>query len=124
MKTISMFLFCCILSLLAVAQTTNTVTIKLNPNRYQEVLVDGKAYSITSNTTTNTTDLNGQVMITDLQPGQHTLEVARTNPNTGVRRNNTRTFNLRSRYDLAITVNNDGTVELKEARNRNYGNAR
>lgn len=123
MKTISIFLISCLTAITLWAQT-NTVTVNLNTNRYQEVLVDGRAYSIANTTTTNTTGLNGIVTISDLQPGQHILEVVRVNPNTNARRNNTRTFNLRSRYDLTITVNNDGTIDLKETRNRNYGNAR
>jgi hypothetical protein len=123
MKTISLFLISCLAAISLWAQT-NTLTVQLNTNRYQEVLIDGKIYSIMNNTTTNTTGLNGLVTITDLQPGQHTLEVVRVNSTTGTRRNNTRTFNLRSRYDLAITVNNDGTIDLKETRNRNYGNVR
>jgi hypothetical protein len=123
MKTISIFLISCLTAITLWAQT-NTVTVKLNTNRYQEVLIDGRTYSIANTTTTNTSGLNGIVTISDLQPGQHTLEVVRVNPNTNARRNNTRTFNLRSRYDLAITVNNDGTIDLKETRNRNYGNAR
>jgi len=106
------------------AQTTNNVTIKLNTNRYQEVLIDGRIYSIMNNTTTNTNGLNGLVTVPDLQPGQHTLQVVRINSNTGARRNNTRQFNLRSRYDLEITVNNNGTISLNETRNKNYGNAR
>ena len=120
MKTISILLVSCFTTLSLWAQTGNTVTININSNRYQEVLVDGKSYPIT---TTSTTDMNGIVTVTDLQPGQHTLDVVRINQNTNNRRNTSRTFNLRSRYDLAIMVNNDGSVELKETRSRNYGNA-
>ena len=124
MKAISLFLVSCFTVLSLCAQTRgNTVTINVNSDRYQEVLVDGKAYPITHSSTTDMTGTNGVVTITDLQPGQHTLEVVRVNQNTNNRRNASRTFDLRSRYDLAIMVNNDGSVELKETRNRNYGNA-
>jgi hypothetical protein len=100
----------------------NTVTIKLNSNRYQAVMVDGKTYPVTNTSTTSTTAAQSFVTITDLQPGQHELQVVRVNQNNVARRANTRTFNLRSRYDLAITVNNDGSIELKETRNRNTAN--
>jgi hypothetical protein len=124
MKAISLFLISCCAVLSVYAQTRGeTVTINVNSNRYQEVLVDGKAYPITNTSTTDMSGTNGVVTITDLQPGQHTLEVVRVNQNPNNRRNNSRTFNLRSRYDLAITVNNDGSVQLNETRNRNYGNA-
>jgi Domain of unknown function (DUF4476) len=123
MKTISMFLITCLMALSLYAQNgANTVTISLNTNRYQQVLVDGKVYPVNTSTTT-TTGFNSIVTITDLQPGQHELQLVRVNQNTNTRRNNTSTFNVRSRYDLAITVNNDGTIELKETRNRNLGNA-
>src|SRR5205085_3337835 len=99
MKAISIFLISCVMAISLWAQT-NTVTIQLNTNRYQEVRIDGRIYSILNNTANNTSGMNGLVTVADLQPGQHTLEVVRINSNTGVRRNNTRTFNLRSRYDL------------------------
>jgi len=123
MKAISIFLVSCFTALSLWAQRGNTVTININSDRYQEVLVDGKSYPVTNMSTTDMSGMNGVVTITDLQPGQHTLEVVRVNQNTNNRRNNLRTFNLGSRYDLAIMVNNDGSVQLKETRNRNYGNA-
>ena len=129
MKTISIFLIGCLTVLSVYAQTTaNTVTITLNGSRYHDVVVDGKTYPVTNSSTTNTAGINGVVIISDLQPGQHTMQVVRTNSNNNNNNNNNRrinerTFNLRSRYDLAITVNNDGTVELKETRSRNNGNA-
>ena len=124
MKTISLFLVSCFTVVSLCAQTGNTVTINLNSNRYQEVLVDGRSYPITNMSTNDASGMNGVVTVTDLQPGQHTLEVVRANQNTtNNRRNNSREFNLRARYDLTITVNNDGSVALNETRNRNYGNA-
>jgi hypothetical protein len=117
MKSLLIFLIGCLTVISSFAQNP-VVTIRVN-NRVQEVLVDGKSYPVTTSATSGT-DYN-MVMITDLQPGQHELQVVR-NQNNNTRRNNTRTFNLRARYDLAITMNNDGTVELKETRNRNRGN--
>lgn len=125
MKTLSIFLISWLAVVSLYAQNTaNTLTINLNSNRYQEVLVDGKTYPVTNTSTTGTTAINSVVRITDLQPGQHELQLVRVNQYNNVRRNNTRTFNLRSRYDLSITVNNDGSIDLRETRNRNIGNAR
>jgi hypothetical protein len=115
MKSISLFLISCVTAISLWAQTNN-VTISLNTNRYQQVMVDGVVYPITTTTsTTNYRDLNGIVTISGLSAGSHTLEVMRTNST----RKNTRKFMLRSRYDLAITVNNDGSIDLKETRERN-----
>jgi len=121
MKTLLIFLTSCLMAITLWAQT-NTVTVKLNTNRWQEISIDGRIYSIIGNTTSSTGGMNGLVTVADLQPGQHTLEVVRINPNTGARRSNTKTFNLRSTYDLQITVNNNGTVSLKETKSKNYGN--
>jgi type II secretory pathway pseudopilin PulG len=117
MKSLLIFLIGCLTVISSFAQNP-VVTIRVN-NRVQEVLIDGKSYPVTTSATSGT-DYN-IVMITDLQPGQHELQVVR-NQNSNTRRNNTRTFNLRARYVLAITMYNDGTVELKETRNRNRGN--
>jgi hypothetical protein len=125
MKTLSIFLISWLTVVSLYAQNTgNTVTINLNSNRYQEILVDGKTYPVTNTSTTGNTAINSVVTITDLQAGQHELQLVRVNQYNNVRRNNTRTFNLRSRYDLSITVNNDGSIALRETRNRNIGNAR
>ena len=121
MKTISIFFITFFATLILNAQNLNTVTIKLNSNRYQEVIVDGKTYPITNSSTAIGTE--SLVTITDLQPGQHQLELVRVNQNNA-RRSNARTFNVRPRYDLAITVNNNGGFTLQETRNRNFGNAR
>jgi hypothetical protein len=127
MKVVLIFLAGCLIAITTFAQNvSNVVTIKVNSNRAQAVLVDGRSYALTNenNSTPNTTGYN-IFTITDLQPGQHELQVVRNQNNTnnnGVRRNNTNTFVLRARYDLAITVNNNGTIELKETRNRNRGN--
>jgi hypothetical protein len=119
MKSLSIFLAGCLMVISSFAQSTgNVVTIKVN-NRIQDVVVDGKSYPVT---TTNSGDGYNVVTISDLRPGQHELQVVRYR-NDNTRRMNTRTFNLRARYDLTITMNNDGTVELKETRNRNRGNA-
>jgi hypothetical protein len=120
MKTISIFFIAFFTALVLSAQNTNTVTIKLNSNRYQGVIVDGKTYPVTNVSNTGT---EGTVIITGLQPGQHELQVVRVNQNNA-RRTNSRAFNLRSRYDLAITVNNDGSIALQESRNRTFGSAR
>jgi hypothetical protein len=119
MKPILLFLVGCLTAFSVYAQ--NTVTINLNPNRFQEVLIDGKTYPVTSST--GTQGMTGTVIVTDLQAGQHILEVVRVNPNTGARRVNKKTFNLRSRYDLTLTVNNDGSVDTRETRNRTTGTA-
>jgi hypothetical protein len=113
MKTIIIFLLSCIITLSAIAQTTNTLTINVRGDQTQQVIVDGRTYTVTS----DNSDVNGRnvpITITDLSFGQHTLKVIRTddiNDNS-----NTTYFNLRSGYDLQITITANGSVQQRESR--------
>src|SRR5689334_20396845 len=117
MKKISIFLVSCITALSVFAQYTNrgsTVTITVNGNRNRQVLVDGKDYTNSTNSVT-TNNIPAPITITDLQAGQHTLQLVRANRynnNSNNRAGNTRTFNTRQGYDVNITVNNDGSIQL------------
>src|SRR5437868_4736917 len=117
MKALSILLISCLMTVSIFAQNRissgSIVTININGNN-REVMVDGKSYPIDNIVASNGTT---PVTITDLQPGQHTLEVVRVNPNNNNRRTTVKTtFNVRSRYDLAITVNGNGTLQLQESR--------
>lgn len=96
----------CLLTLSSFPQ--NNVTLKVNGNKNRKVLVDGKTYAFSN---TNPKANNKNVTITTLQPGEHTLQVFRTKAgtNTGVT-----TFTLRDGYDMMLTVNGSGAVQLKE----------
>jgi Domain of unknown function (DUF4476) len=128
MKTLSILLVSFLTSLSVFAQNiVSTVTIQVNGNRNRQVIVDGKTYSMADYTNTSngnsSTPVIDAVTITDLQPGQHTLQVWRTSQdNSNRRKATTTTFNIRSGYDMLITVNGDGSVQLKESRKR--GNRR
>ena len=110
MKTISLFLISCTTALSVLAQNS-TVTITVRGNNNEQVLVDGKSYVVSNDYNTNS---NTPITINDLQPGQHTLRVTRTDDID----NNTTTFNLRSGYDLQIIVTANGSVQLRETRIR------
>jgi Domain of unknown function (DUF4476) len=127
MKSVSIFFLSTLMALSVFAQNiASTVTIQVNGNRNRQVVVDGRSYSMSdySNTSENNNNaVNNAITITDLQPGQHSLQVLRSSQNNYGRRNsNTTSFNLRSGYDLLITINGDGTIQLKESRKR--GNRR
>jgi hypothetical protein len=129
MKKISIFLVSCITALSVFAQYNNsagTVTITVNGNKNRQVLVDGKNYSANDNSiiTNNpraSDNAPGFITIPDLPAGQHTLQLTRGNQynNNNNRRNNSTTFSTRPGYDMQITVNDDGSVQLSETRNRN-----
>jgi hypothetical protein len=115
----------CFISLAVAAQSGGTVNITVNGSRNKEVRVDGKTYTVNPVNTdvSSTVAVNSPIQITSLLPGQHSIEIVRTNRynNTG-RTGSTTTFNLRSGYDLNITLNNDGSVQISEKRiRRNTG---
>jgi hypothetical protein len=104
MKRTLVVLLGCFLSIAAMAQT---VTIKVNGNRTQQVLVDANSYNIDNATTAN----NRTLRITDLLPGQHTIQIVRAN---STRANTTTTFTLRQGYDISVVVAANGAVQVRE----------
>jgi hypothetical protein len=115
MKTLFLFVISCVTCLAVLAQAS-TVTINVRGNNTQQVVVDGRAYTVTgttNNTNTNNNNSNDPISITDLQTGQHTLQVISVDPNDQA---NTTTFNLRSGYDMQITVTANGSVQIRETK--------
>ena len=128
MKSLFIYVLSCLTAISVFAQSSvSTVTLNVTGNRNREVLVDQRSYPI-NNTSVNSTTVAGvnSIVIPNLQPGQHVLQVVRINRNNttdGNNNNNNRTtFNLRNGYDMLITVNNDGSVQMKETRVRGRGN--
>jgi hypothetical protein len=122
---LSTMILACFISLAVAAQNTGTVNVTVNGNRNKEVRVDGKSYPVNAVNTdvSSTVSANAPIQITNLPPGQHSFEVVRINRyNNTTRTGNITTFNLRSGYDMNITVNNDGSVQTSEKRiRRNTG---
>ena len=126
MKSLSLFVISFLMALSVFAQTkASTITITSTGNRNRQVIVDEKSYTLNAATTDGTTPAaNNAVIITDLQPGQHILQIVRNSNNSSTNttgRNNT-TFTLRPGYDMEITINRDGSVQQKETRiGRSWG---
>src|ERR1043165_5210838 len=102
-------------SMSVAAQRESMVSITVDGSRNKEIRIDGRSYMITSSTT--------PIQITNLNPGQHTLEIVRaTRFGSIISRVTSKTFYLRSGYDMDITVNSSGSVQTSESRIRNMGN--
>ncbi len=116
-----MLIVSCCTALTLAAQNNITVTVTLNGNLNREILVDGNSYLVSDYANTSPAGKN-MITLSDLQPGQHTLQVVRTTANN-VRRKigSERVFNLRAGFDLDIVVNGNGAVQLTEKRTRNRG---
>lgn len=95
---------------LALGAFSQTITIKVNGNKNQQVVVDGKSYSVEPAATSASART---ITISELLPGTHTVQVVRTN-----RRNNkvSTSFTTRSGYETVLTVAANGSVLVREQR--------
>ena len=107
MKTIFLFLASCISILSVSAQSVSTVTVNVRGNNNEAIMIDSKEYTVYSDNNTNTST---PIVVSNLQSGQHTLQIRRSNevnPSSTV-------FTTRTGYDLQITISPNGSVQLKE----------
>lgn len=107
MKTILILLISCLTTIAAIGQTISTVTINVRGANNESVIIDGQEYIVTSDYNTNS---NTPIVVSNLQAGQHTLQIKRSdevNPSSTM-------FTVRSGYDLQITITANGSVQLRE----------
>ena len=115
MKTIFLFLASCISILSVSAQSVSTVTVNVRGNNNEAIMIDSKEYTVYSDNNTNTST---PIVVSNLQSGQHTLQIRRSNevnPSSTV-------FTTRTGYDLQITITPNGSVQLKETKWRTGDN--
>ena len=115
MKTFLIFLVSCITAIPVLAQTVSTVTINVRGNNNEAIVIDNKEYVVYNDYSTNT---NTPIVVSNLQAGQHTLQVKRSdeaNPSSTV-------FTTRTGYDLQITVTANGSMQLRETKWRPENN--
>lgn len=104
------FLFYSIL-LTSTMLMSQTVTINTTGNRNKQILVDQRSYTIDNSTST----ANKTIVIPDLAPGLHNLELVRNT--TGNRTSSSKsTFTIRAGYDLKITVSSNGSISSAESK--------
>lgn len=90
----------------AFAASAQTITIKVNGNKNKQLLVDGRTYTVDP-------DANGQqrsITISELAPGQHSLQLVRNNRRTSTTTN----FTTRNGYETLVTIAANGSVHVKE----------
>lgn len=116
MKTIFFFLLSCTAAISVLAQSVSTVTINVRGNTTQSIVIDNKDFSVQNDYNTNA---NTPIVVSNLQSGQHTLQIKRSdevNPSSTV-------FTTRTGYDLQITITANGSVQLKETKWRADNNS-
>ena len=109
MKTIFLFVASCITAVSVSAQSVSTVTVNIRGNNNEAIVIDNTEYVVYNDYTTNT---NTPIVVSNLQAGQHTLQIKRTdevNPSSTV-------FTTRTGYDLQIIIAANGSVQLKETK--------
>jgi len=114
MKQIALLLAVLVFNLSVQAHTAftgSTVTITVNGNKNLQLSVDGKGYDLVSNIATGN---KTTVTLTNLESGQHTFLLIRTEQNTNRSDRIATTFNLRYGYDMQVTINGNGSIELIE----------
>ncbi|HEX7902957.1 MAG TPA: DUF4476 domain-containing protein [Chitinophagaceae bacterium] len=114
MKKIFSILVACFISVLAVAQYASTVTINVKGTRNKEIWVDGQNYTASNINTTG----NAVITLSDLSMGQHTLQLVRSNVNNSSTTKSNSNFYLRDGYDMQVTIANNGSIQLKEIRQK------
>ena len=109
MKTIFLFLASCISVLSASAQSVSNVTITVRGNNNEAIVIDNIEHVVYNDYTTST---NTPIVVSNLQAGQHTLQIKRAdeaNPSSTI-------FTTRTGYDLQIIIAANGSVQLKETK--------
>src|SRR6187401_2767532 len=109
MKTIFLFLAGCISAISVSAQSVSNVTITVRGNNNEAIVIDNTEHVVYNDYTTNT---NTPIVVSNLQAGQHTLQIKRAdeaNPSSTV-------FTTRTGYDLQIIIAANGSVQLKETK--------
>ncbi len=91
----------------ALSAWSQTITIKVNGNKNQQVVVDGRTYTVdNSNVATART-----ITISDLAPGKHDIQVVRSQRN---KTNVTTSFTTRKGYETTLTIAANGSVHVKD----------
>src|SRR6187399_2339674 len=109
MKTIFLFLFSSISVISVFAQSVSNVTITVRGNNNEAIVIDNTEYVVSNDYSTNT---NTPIVVSNLQAGQHTLQIKRAgqaNPSSTV-------FTTRTGYDLQIIIAANGSVQLRETK--------
>lgn len=104
--------------LLTTSAFANNITLTVPNNRNYQVMIDGRNVNSNNYSNSNTIYLN------NLQNGQHTIEVYRMKKNGGGNKNRpvySSYFNSSPQYDLSITVDNNGRIQMYQSRSRDYG---
>ncbi|HWJ91951.1 MAG TPA: DUF4476 domain-containing protein [Flavisolibacter sp.] len=102
---------------LTISASAGTIRIVFNGNRDYQAVVDGRSYSSND----YTTGANNELVL-NLQNGQHTVQIFRTNRRGISKQVYSSTFNLNYDQDIRLTIGANGSVTREEISNNSaYG---
>ena len=114
MKQFSAIVICLFTALTAFAQRySNEVTIAVNGSKNLQIAVDGKNYDLNKSTAKGD---KTTVAINNLDVGQHSFQVTRTDQQSNITDRISTVFNLRAGYDMLVRVNKNGSLGLIETK--------
>jgi hypothetical protein len=113
-----------LLGCITIAAQAQVVSINVNGNRNQQVIVNDVVYDIEND---NVNNLSKTITLTKLRPGEYSLQLIRINDNNPnddrivtrennppIRTRSTTTFKVRPGYDVAIVINPNGIIQVKD----------
>jgi hypothetical protein len=116
-------IFTLLLGCITIAAQAQVVSINVNGNRNRQVIINNVTYNIDNDVAGN---ISKSITLTNLLPGEYSLQLIRlsdNNPNDDriITRDNERvltrsttTFKLRPGYDVAIVINPNGIIQVKD----------
>lgn len=122
MKKISIFLIGLVVTLSSHAGTPvsgSIVTVTVNSNKNLQLTIDGRSYTLEN--TQAVGDMK-TISLANLETGQHAFQLTRTGLNTNRSDKISTTFNLRYDFDMLITINSNGSIELIETKKMGISN--
>jgi hypothetical protein len=121
MKQTSVFLLSFLIALsINAQQNSSAVTIVVDGNKNLQVSVGGGSeYNPNNNTISGNSTT---IVLNTLSVGQHSLLITRTDEATNRPTRISTSFILRYGYDMSINLNEDGSLELIEARKTGISN--
>lgn len=113
MKTFFTLLFG---GLMTVSAFASDVTLTFSGNKNYQVLIDGRSIDLSTYYANNT------IRLTNLRPGQHSIQVykIRGNRRNGNNEAYSSTFIIRPQYDLFINIDRRGRMQMDERRTYGY----
>jgi hypothetical protein len=100
-------------SFLSASVFAGTIRISFNGNKNYQAVVDGRTY----NTNSYSTNSGNEISLTNLQTGQHSIQISKLNNRNSWKQVYSATYDLTANAEIYITVNANGNVTSEYSNN-------